>query len=444
MSTLPPLDTINTLLDQGAADSAVRLLRSWWEPELPPERRIRMYCMWIRGLCETGDLCHAVTLARRAASEFPRECDILIALGNALDIVGDLEGAKEAFESALNLQPDGALQRYNLGAVHERFGDEEQAEACYRRASRANSDGGPMLEATAALGALLRRQGRLHEAEAIYDSYLTEDPVNIELLVEHGICLSDLECYPEAIDRFDTCLVLDADHPGALYNKAITLHRMGRFGDALETLDAARQVEPDSPLTLAVLGSWLLIAPEPDIDAGLQMLYRSLELLEHLYSQDPGNTPYCSVVIEEIFEALWQTKRRSEGRDVARIAGQREWITPHILNCINEADHGRSTRVTAFTVVAQARAGERPDYWPEDTEGYTTGLAVLASDENEARELTLKYLRTIDPAPGVEFKLEVVSPGDERHTLAHEAVSNQPRARGVARVLAQRSYIVRS
>ncbi|MGB1277256.1 MAG: hypothetical protein ACPG77_16040, partial [Nannocystaceae bacterium] len=100
MSTLPPLDTINTLLDQGAADSAVRLLRSWWEPELPPERRIRMYCMWIRGLCETGDLRHAVTLAERAASEFPRECDIQIALGNARDIVGDLEGARKAFEAA--------------------------------------------------------------------------------------------------------------------------------------------------------------------------------------------------------------------------------------------------------------------------------------------------------------------------------------------------------
>ncbi|MGB1014600.1 MAG: tetratricopeptide repeat protein [Nannocystaceae bacterium] len=444
MSTLPPLDTINTLLDQGAADSAVRLLRSWWEPELPPERRIRMYCMWIRGLCETGDLRHAVTLAERAASEFPRECDIQIALGNARDIVGDLDGARKAFEAALNLQPGGALQRYNLGAVYERFGDEEKAETCYRQASRAADEGGPMLEATAALGALLRRQGRLDEAEAIYDSYLTEDPVNVELLVEHGICLSDLESYVDAIQRFDTCLVLAADHPGALYNKAITLHRMGRFGDALDTLEGARRVDPENPLTLAVLGSWLLIGLDADLDAGLRMLYRSLELLEQLFGNDPGNAPYCSVVIEEIFEALWQNGRRAEGRDVARVAGQREWITPHILNCLNEADHGRSSRVTAFTVVAEAHAGERPDYWPEDTEGYTTGLAVLAIDENEARELTLQYLRTIDPAPTVEFKLEVVPPTTEPSSVPPEVVTNQPRARGVARVLAHRSYTFRS
>ena len=50
----PPLDAIATLLDQGAADSAVRLLRSCWEPELPADDLVRMYCMWIRGLCETG------------------------------------------------------------------------------------------------------------------------------------------------------------------------------------------------------------------------------------------------------------------------------------------------------------------------------------------------------------------------------------------------------
>ncbi|MBP7003790.1 MAG: hypothetical protein KBB57_19935, partial [Amaricoccus sp.] len=66
MATLP-LDAIATLLDQGAADSAVRLLRSSWEPELPPDDLVRMYCMWIRGLCETGELDNALTLAKRAA-----------------------------------------------------------------------------------------------------------------------------------------------------------------------------------------------------------------------------------------------------------------------------------------------------------------------------------------------------------------------------------------
>ena len=161
MPTMHQLDAIGTLLDQGAADSAVRLLRSCWEPELPPSELVRMYCLWSRGLCETGEYDHAATLARRAGSEFPRSPEILIALGNVLDITGDYQGSRDAFEAAIEADPSGALQRYNLGAILERLGDEEGAERCYRRANSIDGEQGPMVEASSALGALLRRQGRL-------------------------------------------------------------------------------------------------------------------------------------------------------------------------------------------------------------------------------------------------------------------------------------------
>lgn len=130
----PQLDAIATLLDQGAADSAVRLLRSSWEPELPEHDRIPLFCMWIRGLCDIGDYEHALILARRAAGEFPRKPDILTALGNVLDLCGELDEAREAFEVAVALDPRGVLPHYNLGAVLERLGDETKAEDCYREA----------------------------------------------------------------------------------------------------------------------------------------------------------------------------------------------------------------------------------------------------------------------------------------------------------------------
>src|SRR5690606_29470985 len=111
------LDAAATLLDDGAASSAVRMLRSSWEPELPPQDLVPLYCMWIRALCETDDLDHALTLALRAADEFPREPDILIALGNVHDLRGELEPARDAFYRAIEAEPNGPLQHYNLGAV---------------------------------------------------------------------------------------------------------------------------------------------------------------------------------------------------------------------------------------------------------------------------------------------------------------------------------------
>src|SRR5262245_46224048 len=167
MSLRAQLDAAATLLDEGAASSAVRMLRSSWEPELPDDDLIPLYCMWIRGLCDTGDLDHALTLSERAADEFPEEPDVLIALGNVYDLRGQLEDARGAFERAIVVERTGALQHYNLGAVLERLGDEREAEACYRRALEVDGEGPTLFEANAALGALLRRTGRLEEAAEI-------------------------------------------------------------------------------------------------------------------------------------------------------------------------------------------------------------------------------------------------------------------------------------
>ena len=470
MPTLP-LDAIATLLDQGAADSAVRLLRSSWEPELPPDDLVRMYCMWIRGLCETGELDNALTLAKRAAGEFPREIDILIALGNVHDLFGDLEQARAAFEVAIDVDGGGALQHYNLGAVLERLGREPEAETCYRHANEAERGGGAMFEATSALGAMLRRQGRLggwvcapgglahphrqalvQEVQVEVGVHLTVvsyDPIHVEILVEHGICLSDLERFEEAIERFNFALSVEPEHAGAQYNKAITLYRVGKHDQAQAALEQARRLDPENALTLAVLGGWRLSAVDCDLDEALSLLYGALDLLERRYGGDAANAGYCSLVAEEVFEALWQTGRQGEAREVARIAGQREWITPHILDSLNEADHGRSPQVTIFTVVARAEAGERPEYWPENSDGYTTGLTVLACDENEAREFSLEYLRRIDPSPTVRFHLDGVPPKQPESSPGpassiDTAGPPQPRARGVFRVHANRAYSFRS
>jgi len=399
---------------------------------------MRMYCLWIRGLSETGDLESAATLAQRAASEFPRSPDIQIALGNVLDLIGEYDGAKTAFESAILSDPAGPLQRYNLGAILERIGDEEAAEAAYRGANSMGSDQGPMVEATSALGALLRRQSRLEESEQVYDAYLLEDPLHVEILVEHGICLSDLERYEEAIERFDFALSVGPDHSGALYNKAITLFRLACYEEAISTLDDARRSDPDNPLTLAVLGSWNL-GSEGELDVALGYLYRALDLVLERYG-DPLNAGYASVVVEEVFEALWQSGRRAEAREVARIAGRHEWITPHILDCINEADYGRSALACTFEVLARAEACERPEHWPEDCDGYTTGLTVIACDADEAKTLTIEYLQTIEAAPGVRFHVDVKSTTPP--TAAPPEV--EPAPRGVARVNTYRAYSFRS
>jgi Flp pilus assembly protein TadD len=395
--------------------------------------------MWIRGLCDTSDLEHALVLGQRAADEFPREPDVLIALGNVHDLRGELEASRDAFRKAIEADPGGALQHYNLGAVLERLGDEDGAESCYREAIATEAEGGTLFEASAALGALLRRTGRLDDAASVYDGYLDEDPINVDILVEHGICLSDLDCFDEAIERFQLALSLDPCHAGAWYNLGITQFRMGQQDEAIVSMTRAHQADPQSPLTLAVLGSWLFNGLEGDdeLDTALSMLYGAIDLLNAI-DPDHLSPNYASLVCEEVFEALWSRSRKGEAREIARMAGQRDWITAHMLNTLNEADHGRAPQVSTFTVTARAEAGEAPDYWPADAHGYRTGLTVLAADEDEARQYSLEYLRSIEPYPSVHFHIETVRPGapDDFYGEA----PHQPRARGVVGVMNARAY----
>jgi tetratricopeptide (TPR) repeat protein len=446
MTIRAQLDAVATLLDEGAASSAVRMLRSAWEPELPTHDLIPLYCMWIRALCDTGDLEHAMTLAGRAAEEFPDEPDILIALGNVHDLRGELPSSRDAFRRAIEAEASGSLAHYNLGAVLERLGEEDEAEGCYRHALTAEDQPGPMYEAAAALGALLRRNGRLEEAAGVYEQYLDDDPINVDILVEHGICQSDLDEFEQAVERFELAISLEPDHAGAWYNLAITLYRMGQPDDAIAAMDKALQADPESPLTLAVLGSWYLAhgqggAANPDynLDEALGMLYGALELLTESTLFDNLSPSYASLVFEEVFEALWQRGLRNEAREVARRAGQRDWITAHVLDTLNSADHGEAPQVSAFTVTARVEAGEVPEYWPRDVLGYTRGLTVLAADEDEARHYSLEFLRTIE-APGVQFRIETVHPGADE--LGYDIV--RPRARGVVGFASGRAYFGRT
>jgi tetratricopeptide (TPR) repeat protein len=437
MTLRAQLDAVATLLDEGAASSAVRMLRSSWEPELPIDEKIPLYCMWIRALCDTSDLGHALTLAERAADELPREPDILIALGNVHDLRGELEKAAAAFRRAIGCDGDNALAYYDLGAVLERLGDEGGAEAAYRDAMAIEIDGCTMFESAAALGALLRRTGRLEDAADVYDVYLEEDPINVDILVEHGICLSDLDEFEDAVERFQLALSLDTRHGGAWYNLAITYFRMGQAGDAIHAMEQAYRVDPKSPLTLAVLGSWQLTQDDPNLDEALNLLYRALELLDDLDRTEGLSPGYASLVYEEVFEALWQRGRYAEARRVAQAGGQRDWVTAHMLNTLNEADNGRCQEVTAFQVLARAEAAQALEHWPENAHGYTTGLTVLATNEDEAAEYSLKYLRSIEPSPGVQFKIETIQPGSSDE-MAPDSMSL--RARGVVGVSNAREY----
>lgn len=490
------LEAVSTLLERADTEAALRMLRNTWEPDLPGEERVPTYSMWIRCLCELGDLDHALILAKRAAREFPRDSDILTALGNVHDLRDELPQAHEAFELAVELEGGIPVQHYNLGTVLERLGRESEAEREFRTALEIEDGSPPMPEATAALGAMWRRRGQLERACDLYERHLEEDPLDIEILLEQGICLSDLDRYEEATERYSSAVSMAPDHPGAWYNFGVTLFRMGKLDEARHAMQHALELEPDNSLTAAVLGSWLLAAGDNHVEKGIGLTYRACERTLDMVDRGDMDLYYASLVIEEVFEGLWSSGRKREGRDIAYRAGRRDVVTSHILDTLNRADRGPALGAQTFVVAARARMlpqaelplheakrspaahirrdeahdaktlapvesvvqgqvqvltqpaesppvrspklvqRHRPEQWPEGSDGYTTQLTVVAENEDQARALTIEYLARLEPETRLHFQLSV----DCRTDADGDGVDPSQAARGVVRIHGLRDY----
>lgn len=425
------LARIAELVESGEHRSALAAIRHEWAPDLEPKLRAPLYGMWTRALCESGQVDRALRVALRCTEEFPEEPDAWTALGNVHEARNQIEASLQAFQRTVQLAPNSQLAHYNLGALLERHGQQDRAEVHFQTALQGEEGVPRLAEAATALGSMLRRQNRLAAAEQVYDDYLQEDPLDVELLVEHGVCLSELGSLEAARSRFEEAIFLDPSHHGAAYNLSVIYERQGRIDDAIRLGKQAHNIEPRNCLTQAVLGGWLLQHDPENADWGIELIYSAQETVIAQYDTGLLDEHHACMVMEEIFEALWNSRRLGAAREVAKAAGRRDWITPHILDTLNRQDHGTHAGRQLFRVSARAvlkKNAKRPlvDF-PGHIDGYTTDLTVVADDEEEARAFSLKYLKGLDPAA----KLEVVVREQAPH---RDALSELSRTRGVAQV----------
>lgn len=133
------------------------------EPKLPPQRLDDVV-----EVIELGDFPRALRMAKRLADDVPDDLAARLTLGNVYALMGNLDEAREAYQTALSREPlcvearvymslaamqVGQLQEarleltralfleptlvvghYLLGLVHERNSDNEHARRCYRNA----------------------------------------------------------------------------------------------------------------------------------------------------------------------------------------------------------------------------------------------------------------------------------------------------------------------
>jgi len=213
---------------------------------------------------------HAMLTAK---SLCPRDFHMLLDLASSLEKAHLLREAQHCYQQAIQLDPSQAIAHYGLAAVLTEIGDHEGAIKSYRKSLECDARHTSSYNNLANLLAML---GRFEEAEQCYLQGLRADPNHAEIcfnlanlyvtkgrlpeadrfyrkatairpsLVEAwdslGTVLNDSGHSEDALPCFNAALELKPNWPQALWNKAITLLKMGRFQEGWEAYESRHQI----------------------------------------------------------------------------------------------------------------------------------------------------------------------------------------------------------
>ena len=158
--------------------------------------------------------------------------DIYLTKGGALNLLGDVEKAVEAFEQALTLpidEPDETL--YNIGISFGQAGENALAIEYLEKAYHANPKNEIVLYE---LGYYCDKDSRFEDSIAYYNEYLDIDPFNHSVWYNIGITYNRMGMFAEAIEAYDYSLVLNSDFLHAHFNKANAMANNNQFEEAIE------------------------------------------------------------------------------------------------------------------------------------------------------------------------------------------------------------------
>ena len=190
---------------------------------------------------QRGAHAEAVELIARAIAVSDAQPAAYSNLANALEALGEVDGALQSYRRALALKPDYVDALINIGALHAGRGELREAEASYRRALELAPD---LAVAHSNLGNVLREFGRLEEAGASHRRALELDPRQPAAHSNLGTLLHQQGRLDEAAAAFKRAIELRPDFAEAYCNLGNVLSDQGQLVEAIATLRRAVELKP--------------------------------------------------------------------------------------------------------------------------------------------------------------------------------------------------------
>lgn len=273
-----------------------------------------------RELLASGQTERALASARHALAVDSRDAEAWSVLGLCLEPT-EPEGARDAWQRAIELAPREPEAHFRLGDYHRRHGEHVAAIAAYRAAL---ARGAQHAELFNNLGLALQETGELDAAEECFAAALERAPGLAAAHANLGDVLRLKHRFVDAAAAYARAAALAPDVALLWQNLGVCQHRIGQFAAARESFERARTLAPDTAAILV------------DLAASLTAENRFGEarpLLEQALVLHPGfAAAETALLYVQQHSCSWQGMERSIERQralLARLEGPP--VSPHNL-----------------------------------------------------------------------------------------------------------------
>jgi tetratricopeptide (TPR) repeat protein len=227
--------------------------------------------------------------SRKVTEANPNDATAWTNLGEALRRTGDLPGAQQAQEKALQLNPKLTEAKLGLALIKKDQGKTAEVIPELRTIAEEEKSASAYFN----LGRSLREQKDLKGAEAAYRQSIVLNPNGASGHNNLGNVLYEQEKFDSAIESFQTAIHLNPNSAEVYVNLGLALNASGKLERAIESFQAAIHINPNLAESYAGLGV-TLNRQGRNPEAKVQFR-QALSLFQ---KQGKGDTPKAKKLIE--------------------------------------------------------------------------------------------------------------------------------------------------
>jgi tetratricopeptide (TPR) repeat protein len=240
---------------------------------------------------------------------------------------------------AVELAPDNAFTRLNLGTALYMQGNADGALAQYREALRVSPT---FAQAHFVIGAVLESRGRDAEAIDAFSRAVSNDPTNLEARSSLADALRRNGRIEESLKQYAEILRLNPTASQASFGYAMGLVRLGRYQEARNRLDAGVKAFPGQLGFPHALARLLAAAPDDRVRDGARASLLIAALLKN--QRTLALTETMAMVQAELGRFDDAVRWQRDAIDLARQAGRSD-VIPHLTQNLRLYEAKRASRM---------------------------------------------------------------------------------------------------